>query len=432
MEISELKRIIDEHVKEANHIKIELANLQSQQSENEIEKQKLMSKLKNEDEMNVSKILTLEEEVQDLRTKLSGCEQELANVQTDFASYKIRAQAILKNQSKDSSNEEELKEELAILTQAKDDLNKKLSHTTEQQRRLETTIDELKGEKTNLQERCKKLLSLLDESRQQIETIQTENRKQTQEHHEALKMHRLQVDTLNNCFKNQIDEMQKKYDEEIAALKSTTIAKSTENVDAALNLAKGAQMTTEQRIELLMMERQDGEGSECTTSTHPRKVSGTVRGKHEVIPLDELLNNTFDEELPSVEQDEHDEKVVPIEKFEAQQSRYDLKKIYCKIQTFTKNLSKLIDFFYSVKHLSTILSEAEMDVARLTEMNTMLKEELRRQERSTEREKQMQNLEYMKNVIFKVSFIFIITVTFCFVITKSNANYFTVFNHQQC
>lgn len=44
-----------------------------------------------------------------------------------------------------------------------------------------------------------------------------------------------------------------------------------------------------------------------------------------------------------------------------------------------------------------------MDVARLTEMNTMLKEELRRQERSTEREKQMQNLEYMKNVIFKVS-----------------------------
>lgn len=52
--------------------------------------------------------------------------------------------------------------------------------------------------------------------------------------------------------------------------------------------------------------------------------------------------------------------------------------------------------------MSTLLSEAEMDVARLTEMNTMLKEELRRQERSTEREKHMHNLEYMKNVIFKV------------------------------
>lgn len=59
-------------------------------------------------------------------------------------------------------------------------------------------------------------------------------------------------------------------------------------------------------------------------------------------------------------------------------------------------------FDFSVKHLSSLLSEAEMDVTRLTEMNNMLKEELRRQERSTEREKHMHNLEYMKNVIFKV------------------------------
>lgn len=56
-----------------------------------------------------------------------------------------------------------------------------------------------------------------------------------------------------------------------------------------------------------------------------------------------------------------------------------------------------------MKHLSTLLSEAEMDVARLTEMNAMLKEELRRQERSTEREKHMHNLEYIKNIIFKVN-----------------------------
>lgn len=152
----------------------------------------------------------------------------------------------------------------------------------------------------------------------------SENRKLSQEHHEALKLHRLQVDTLNNCFKNQIEEiqrkhegeMQKKHDQEIAA-NSTTATKRTDN---------GAHMSTEQRIELLMMERQDGEGSECTTtSTHARKISSAARSKHEFpIPLDELLNNTFNEELPNVEQDEHDEKVVPKEKFEAQQSRYSL------------------------------------------------------------------------------------------------------------
>lgn len=52
--------------------------------------------------------------------------------------------------------------------------------------------------------------------------------------------------------------------------------------------------------------------------------------------------------------------------------------------------------------MSTLLSEAEQDVARLTQLNDVLKEELRRQDRSTEREKHMHNLEYIKNIIFKV------------------------------
>lgn len=319
-EISELKRIIDDHVKESNHIKIELTNLKSQQSENEVEKQRFISKLKSENENNVTKILSLEEEVRDLRSKLNSCEQELADVQTDFASYKVKAQAVLRqNQSKDSSSEEELKEELAILTQTKEDLSAKLAHASEQQRRLENTIEELKGEKSNLQDRCKKLLQLLDETRQQIEQAQAENRKQTQDHHEALKLHRLQIETLNNCFKNQIEDLQKKHAEEIATLKSVKEAKSADVSDTGLSLAKGAQLTTEQRIELIMMERQEGEGSEsCTSSTNQRKISN-ARGKHEVIPLDELLNNTFDEELETAEYSE--DKSVPKEKFEAQQSR---------------------------------------------------------------------------------------------------------------
>lgn len=332
MEISELKRIIDDHVRESNQIKIELANLQSQQSENEVEKQKFISKLKTENEQNVAKILGLEEESRELRTKLSSCEQELANVQTEFASYKVRAQAVLRqNQSKDSSSEQELKEELTILTQAKEELNRKLAHSSEQQRRLEIAVDELKGEKANLQDRCKKLLQLLDETRQQIETLQLENRMQMQEHQEALKTQRLQVDTLNNCFKTQIEEMQRKHEVEVATLKSSsspatvaaTVKKSADAADSALTLAKGAQLTTEQRIELLMMERQDGEGSECATSStnQVRKMSSATRDKHETIPLDELLNNAVDELFTYGKHEEHDDKLVPKEKFEAQQSR---------------------------------------------------------------------------------------------------------------
>jgi hypothetical protein len=36
------------------------------------------------------------------------------------------------------------------------------------------------------------------------------------------------------------------------------------------------------------------------------------------------------------------------------------------------------------------------------QMNKLLKEEIRRQQRSVEREKHAENLEYLKNVVFKV------------------------------
>lgn len=325
-EIIELKRIIDDHVKESNTIKIELTNLQSQQSENEVEKQKIVSKLKSENEKNVTEIFGLEEEVRALKTKLGGCEQELDNIQTEFASYKVRAQTVLRqSQAKDSSNEEELKEEMILLQRSKDDLMVKLEHSNEQQRHLQHAIDELNGEKQNMQERNKKLLQLVEETRQQNETMQNENRKQNQEHQEALKTHRLQVDTLTNCFKTQIDDLRQKYEEEMADLKSKTLRNI--NIDGASRIiapSKHTTMTDEQRIELIMMERQAGEGSESTTSAPTRKLSQNLsRNRHELIPLDELLNNSFEEEQ-EINDDVNEfaiEDTVTKEKLAAQQSR---------------------------------------------------------------------------------------------------------------
>lgn len=324
-EIIELKRVIDDHVKESNTIKIELTNLQSQQSENEVEKQKFVSKLKSENEKNVAQIFALEEEVRDLKTKLSGCEQELANIQTEFASYKFRAQNVLRqSQAKDSSNEEELKEEMILLQRSKDDLLAKLEHSNERQRHFQHTIDELKGEKENIQERNKKLLQLIEETRQQNETLQNENRKQSQEHQEALKTHRLQTDTLSHCFKTQIDELKHNHEKEIAELKSKTLRNI--DIDGASRIvapSKNTSMTDEQRIELIMMERQAGEGSESITSGPTRKLSQISRNRHELIPLDELLNNSFEEEQ-EINDDANEfalEDAVTQEKLAAQQSR---------------------------------------------------------------------------------------------------------------
>lgn len=60
--------------------------------------------------------------------------------------------------------------------------------------------------------------------------------------------------------------------------------------------------------------------------------------------------------------------------------------------------------FCRVKHLTILLAEAEQDLVKLTQLNDVLKEEMRRNERSTEREQHLHNLEYLKNVVFKVNF----------------------------
>ena len=55
-----------------------------------------------------------------------------------------------------------------------------------------------------------------------------------------------------------------------------------------------------------------------------------------------------------------------------------------------------------VKHLTVLLADAERDIAKLTQLNKILKEDIRRQQRSFEREQHANNFEYLKNVVFKV------------------------------
>ncbi len=53
-------------------------------------------------------------------------------------------------------------------------------------------------------------------------------------------------------------------------------------------------------------------------------------------------------------------------------------------------------------HLAHLLSESEAEGARLAQMSELLKEEIRSYQRAEERQKHIENLEYVKNVILKV------------------------------
>lgn len=103
------------------------------------------------------------------------------------------------------------------------------------------------------------------------------------------------------------------------------------------------------------MPREEGEGSESvessTPSIHP-------------IPLERLLSSDQDSSLIKKQLAENESKVT---------------------------------------HLTALLADTEQDLVKHVQMNKMLKEEIRRQQRSVEREQHAENLEYLKNVIFKVN-----------------------------
>uniref|UniRef100_A0A182YLJ0 Uncharacterized protein n=1 Tax=Anopheles stephensi TaxID=30069 RepID=A0A182YLJ0_ANOST len=416
----QLEELRDEH----DRLKQKVENSRVELEQQAAEKEQTCGSLELEKNALLKQNLSLESELTDVRKEMAGKQQELDDIRTEFASYKIRAQSVLRqNQNKDSSREKELEEELNQLRRSLDAVETKQQGLLKQITDLSRGNEELKHERDRTQNRCKELLNLLEESRLHNESLMEESRKLNQEHQEALKTQRIQNETLVQCYKKQLEEQQDAHAREMEQLQQSvrTRAEATAaDADGRSNLllnnnnlslqsslllgagsgaANRATFTDEQRISLLLMEREDGEGSESTglgasgsVGTWRRKLStsSTARGRNsrDVMPLDELLNTSFDDANAVVLADgegEHAHGREPSPTVELQATKEQLSRQESR-----------------VRHLTAVLAEAEQDLAKLTQLNELLKEEVRRQQRSIEREAHVHNSEYLKNVIFKV------------------------------
>uniref|UniRef100_A0A182JIJ4 GRIP domain-containing protein n=1 Tax=Anopheles atroparvus TaxID=41427 RepID=A0A182JIJ4_ANOAO len=427
MELSgQLEELRDEH----DRLKQRVENNRIELEQVAAEKEQVCGALEVEKNNLLKKNLALEDELSVLRKAKVEIQQEVEDVRTEFASYKIRAQSVLRqNQSKESCREKELEEELGQVQRSLEAVEAKQQILMKQNGDLSRVNEELRSEKDRTQNRCKELLGLLEESRLQNESLLEESRKVNLEHQETLKTQRIQNETLVQCYKKQLDDVQKAHCLELEQLQASMRHRTETTTDgpsiARANLHNnnsfvpiqhtlaGARagdrsgFTDEQRISLLLMEREEGEGSESTslgtavagTSGAQRRSSiksssSLVRGRsnRDVIPLDELLNSSFDDTASVVLGDGEGEQQSA--SFFGRESSPTVELQHTKEQ-LSKQESR-------VRHLTAVLAEAEQDLAKLTQLNELLKEEVRRQQRSIEREAHVHNSEYLKNVIFKV------------------------------
>lgn len=278
-------------------------------------------------------------------------------------------------------------------------------------------------------------MHIADEARQNADALQEDLRRQAAEHQATVRAVRLQSETLSTCYKTEMVELRAAHELQLQQQNQKLMQQQhhqqqlphqhqqqkTQSSDTAG--FGGEPLATQlsddvaqQRIDWILSERQSGEGSESNVSQsqqQQRRIStvSTGGGRHprDLIPLDELLNgNAFDAATATGEEEEElaasgADMEATRQRLNMQQSRFVFKMQFNSITI--KSCMLCIPYYvrHSVKHLTTLLAESEQDTARLTQLNDALKEELRRQERSAEREQHLHNLEYLKNVMFKVS-----------------------------
>uniref|UniRef100_A0A034V9Q6 GRIP and coiled-coil domain-containing protein 2 n=1 Tax=Bactrocera dorsalis TaxID=27457 RepID=A0A034V9Q6_BACDO len=394
-------------------LKQELEQIKLEISQCSAESSAALLSTQNEKEKLEQRLHQTEVYLKETQIKLQNVEGSLNSLRTEHAEYKQKAQAVLrKQQNTDTTRERELAEELTHARAIQEQQRQTITAQTKKLIELEQQIADLYLDNENLQCRTRALSALEDELRQQNDHLVQEQRLQLQKHQETLRTHRLQLETAHECHAQQMQDMQTKYQQQIDELRAvqgqtvrvppTVGAAAISNVNASTMHTPTYNESSSNQL-LMLAEREDAEGSEeANIAINSSKVqalrkisSSSRRSQHDFMPLDELLNTPM-----------HAFQTDTITTIgsnslgwnELNSGNNSAESLQGELHVTRELLAKQES---SVRHLTALLAENEQDLAKLTQMNDMLKEELRRQERAVEREQHMHNAEYLKNVVLK-------------------------------
>lgn len=330
-------------------------------------------------------VSALEHEVDKFKRMSTSYEKDIESLKSEFLLYKVRAQGVLRqNQTKAKQDEEqELRDENLMLQESVESLKRNLSKLESEFGEIQKLHIDSQDEKTRLQRNINDLLKTLE--KQNEEAIE-ESRIKSQKHEESIKAYQLQIDTLNAFYKNKIQEDNVKSTATIAELKAQIhMLEATPTRVPVLNEYQRQLKHEEDNIAVILADREEAEGSEDQSSQssifHSQVRRKPSKGR-EIMPLDELLNSSFDENPSEVN-------LETMSNFSSPSDELEQTKL------------KLAREGNRVAHLNRLLADSEQDLAKFQQMNDMLKEEIRRQQRNFDREEHLKNSEYLKNIVVK-------------------------------
>ncbi|XP_026484913.2 GRIP and coiled-coil domain-containing protein 2 [Vanessa tameamea] len=373
--ITKLMQDLEDEKRKNEEADLEMTSLLS-------EKEKIIMNFGDEKaEMN-NKVKKLELKCAEFNEKLRITNIELADLKTEYTSYKVRAQAVLRqNQTVDKSQEEQLKEDAAALkiqvetlTQRLTSMEEQLSEVTTEAESGRKRLADASAETARAQQRTARLQADLARLSHQLDAERSQ--------------HKIQISTLTQCYKSQISELEAKLQRETDTLKKQLThlqdvmkaGKADEENNRAKYLIpvipKEEGSDSELDINVSLIPREEGEGSEAAPSPPLSKSFLTSGNRRSPVPLERLL----EEGVP--DNDSLDTSSLSLT------SEQEITELRRKVQAQQQR----------VKHVTVLLSESERECARLGQLSELLKGELRRVRASAGN---AHNTEYVKNVTLK-------------------------------
>lgn len=171
------------------------------------------------------------------------------------------------SQTKENSRESELEDQLAAVQSSLESLQQQFDATFNQNKQLLGNIEEVTLDNERMQKHCKDLSLTIETLSFTVKSLQEESRTLSLNHQEALKQQRLQNETLNECYKRQFAELDRKHSAKLEELKRATSQLGKDTNEIRMNQGheqfkvSAFKNTTsdEQKIDWLLMERQEGE-----------------------------------------------------------------------------------------------------------------------------------------------------------------------------
>lgn len=374
--------------RESLRLEIDEAKVQNAELVSNLEKRNQATE--SEKERLALTVSALKHDVDKYKSLSSRYEQDIETLRTDFEQYKVRAQGVLRqNQTKVNQGEEqELRDENLRLQQSSEVLNKKVAVFETEITGLRKSQTDLQADKAQLQRNINELLKA--QEKQNADALE-ESRNKSQQHEDAIKAYQLQIDTLQSFYKKKIQEDDSLHSATVAELKSQIqklekVARNSPYVPVLSESQLRLKSTEEENHRVLSLaDREEAEGSEdqsSRSSIFHAPVRRKISKGREMMPLDELLNSSFDDNPSEVHLETMSNFSSPSE----------------ELEQFKLKLSREEN---RVAHLTALLADSEKDLAKIQQMNDMLKEEVRKQQRNADRTQHLNNTEYLKNVVIK-------------------------------